>query len=44
MNIEGDGRWGGYRQDEFEGLTELLGLKRLAERPRDLRWLGRRRL
>jgi hypothetical protein len=36
LNIEEDGRWGGYRQDEFEALTDSLGLKRLAERPRDL--------
>ena len=44
MNIDGDGRWGGYRQDEFEGLTDLLALKRFAERPRDLRCLAGGRL
>lgn len=44
LNVEGDARWGGYRQDEFDELTDSLGLKRLAERPRDLRWLAGRRL
>jgi hypothetical protein len=42
LNIGGDARWGGYRQDEFEELTDSLGLKQLAERPRDLRWLARK--
>jgi hypothetical protein len=36
LNIAGDDRWGGYRQDEFDVLTESLGLKHLAERPREL--------
>lgn len=40
LNIVGDARWGGYRQDEFEGLMDSLGLKRLAERPSDLRRLA----
>ena len=40
LNIDGDGRWGGYRQDEFDGLTNSLGLKGLAERPRTLRGVG----
>lgn len=40
LNIEGDTRWGGYRQDEFAELMDSLGLKRLAERPGDLRWLS----
>ena len=37
LNIAGDNRWGGYRQDEFDLLTESLGLKHLAERPRELK-------
>ena len=37
LNIAGDDCWGGYRQDEFDVLTESLGLKHLAERPRDLK-------
>jgi hypothetical protein len=41
LNIEGDARWGGYRQDEFEELADALGLKRLAERPSDLQWFAR---
>jgi hypothetical protein len=40
LNIDGDGRWGGYRQDEFDGLTNSLGLKELAERPRALCSVG----
>ncbi len=36
LDICGDGRWGGYRQDEFEPLAHSLGLKRLAERPRSV--------
>ena len=42
LNIEGDCCWGGYRQDEFESLTDSLELKRLAERPRDLQWRARK--
>ena len=37
LNIAGDDRWGGYRQDEFDVLTESLGLKHLAERARELK-------
>jgi hypothetical protein len=44
VNIEGDNRWGGYRQDEFQKLTESLGLKRLAERPGGLKSTARAQL
>ena len=44
LNIAGDCRWGGYRQDEFDGLTNSLGLKQLAERPRALRSVCRDQL
>jgi len=36
LNIDGDGRWCGYRQDEFDGLSNSLGLKEYAECPRAL--------
>jgi hypothetical protein len=44
LNVEGDARWGGYRQDEFDELTDSLALKQLAERPRHLRSLAGGRL
>jgi len=37
LDIEQAGRWGGYREDEFEPLALAFGLKHLAERPRALR-------
>ena len=37
LDIEQVGRWGGYREDEFEPLACAFGLKQLAERPRALR-------
>ena len=36
LDIAEEGRWGGYREDEFHPLTESLGLMRFAERPREL--------
>ena len=44
LNIDGDDRWGGYRQDEFDGLTNSLGLKEFAECPRALRCVRRGQL
>lgn len=42
LNVRGDDRWGGYRAEQFEGLTGSLGLMRLAEQPRELRSLSRK--
>jgi hypothetical protein len=40
LDISRVGRYGGFREDEFEGLADEYGLKRLAERPRELaRWI-----
>ena len=39
LDIAEDGRWGGYREDEFQTLAQSLGLMRFAERPRELRAL-----
>jgi hypothetical protein len=44
LDLTGDRRWGGYREDEFEELSRTAGLVRLAERPRELRWLARSRV
>jgi hypothetical protein len=37
IEIEEDGRWGGYRLDEFEDLARLHGLLQLAQWPQRLR-------
>lgn len=37
LDILENGRWGGYREDEFEPLAAAYALKRLAECPRTLR-------
>ena len=33
LDFADDGRWGGYREDEFEQLAHAAGLRNLAERP-----------
>ncbi len=33
LDIAEEGRWGGYREDEFARLTQSFGLVRLAQRP-----------
>ncbi len=37
LDIPEDGRWGGYRLDECDGLTQAFALKQMAEKPRRLR-------
>ena len=44
LDLAGDSRWGGYREDEFEALSQTAGLMELAERPRQLTSLFRSRL
>ena len=44
LNVDGDGRWGGQRPDEFDGLTNSLGLKEFAECPGALPGVSRGRL
>ena len=39
LEIPGDGHWGGYRLDEFDEVVKSWELMRLAEKPRDLRYL-----
>src|SRR5215831_9812801 len=39
LDLIGDARWGGYREDEFEGLSRVAGLVKIAEHPRRLEWL-----
>lgn len=34
IEIAGDGRWSGYREDEFDALVQTHGLKDLAQNPR----------
>jgi len=34
LDLTGDTRWGGYREDEFEELSQTVGLMQMAERPR----------
>lgn len=36
VDLAGTSRYGGYRLDEFEELSQLHGLKRLAQNPRSL--------
>ena len=43
LDVNHEGRWGGYREDEFDGLVEAFGLKRFAERPRELASLAAKR-
>ncbi len=43
LDIAQEGRWGGYGEDEFEGLVEDFGLKRFAERPQELASLAANR-
>jgi hypothetical protein len=40
LDVAEDGRWGGYREEEFEQLSYALALKRLAARPQKLRSAG----
>jgi hypothetical protein len=44
LDLTGDRRWGGYREDEFNELSQTAGLMRIAERPRQLTSLLRSRL
>jgi hypothetical protein len=37
VEIANDGRFGGYREDEFNQLAETFGLKELARNPRERR-------
>ena len=37
LDIPEDGRWGGYRLDECDRLTQAFALKQMAEKPRRLR-------
>jgi hypothetical protein len=40
LDITRVGRYGGFREDEFESLADEYGLKKLAARPRELtRWI-----
>ena len=44
LDLTGDMRWGGYREDEFQDLSRTAGLMQMAERPRQLTSLVRSRL
>ncbi len=37
LGLPVEGRFGGFREDEFDGLSETFGLKALAQNPRPLR-------